>query len=344
MNAEDAISSRPLPTSAEAWLARLQAPDCGPGERAAFERWRAQHPAHAQAYAQVEQLHAKVALLAGDPLLRAAGLAARRHSAARRDRRRLLTRGLPIAAAASLLLAAGVFRLLRETPAQAPASLHSYASATELPRRLTLEDGTVMILDADSTVTTRYDSTRRLVMLERGRAEFSVAHAAAPFEVHAGGSVIRDTGTVFQVSKERDTVVVGLLDGAVVVTHGEDGNTQTQALLPAQQIRIAADGDSGVIAPLDTQAALAWRQGELVFRQRRLDSLLAEMNRYSDIKLLLGDQRLADLRVSGSFHAGDQQALVKALDAGWGLHAVATGNHELTLYPGQASNAGGARH
>jgi len=41
MNAEDAISSRPLPTSAEAWLARLQAPDCGPGERAAFERWRA---------------------------------------------------------------------------------------------------------------------------------------------------------------------------------------------------------------------------------------------------------------------------------------------------------------
>ncbi|MGO4703120.1 FecR family protein [Dyella sp. 2RAB6] len=340
MNANDATSPRSLPASAEAWLARLHAPDCGPSERAAFERWRAQHPANAQAYAQAERLHANAALLAGDPLLRAAGLAARRRTAARRDRRRLLTRLLPVAAAASVLLAFGLPYLLRRSPAENGGFSRRYASATELPRKLTLDDGTLMILDADSTVTTHFDAQRRLVTLERGRAEFSVAHAAAPFEVHAGGNVIRDTGTVFQVSKERDAVVVGLLDGSVLVTHG----AQTQALSPAQQLRIAADGSSAVVGALDTQAVLAWGQGELVFRQRRLDSLLLEMNRYSDTKLLLGDQRLADLRISGSFHAGDQQALVKALDAGWDLRAVTTGNNELTLYPGQATNAGGARH
>jgi len=340
MNANDATSPRSLPTSAEAWLARLHAPDCSPTERAAFVRWRAQHPANAKAYAEVERLHDSVALLAGDPLLRAAGLAARRRTAARRDQRRLLARLLPVAIAASVLLAFGVSYLLRGAHVDSSGYSRRYASATEPPRRLTLDDGTVMVLDTDSTVTTHFDQQRRLVTLERGRAEFSVAHAPPPFEVRAGGNVIRDTGTVFQVSKERDAVVVGLLDGSVLVTHGQ----QTQALLPAQQLRIAADGSSAVVGVLDTQAAQAWGRGELVFRQRRLDSLLEEMNRYSDIKLLLGDQRLADLRISGSFHAGDQQALVKALDAGWGLRAVTTGNHELTLYPGQASNAGGARH
>ena len=340
MNANDASAPRSFPASAEAWLARLQAPDCGPAERAAFERWRAQHPANAQAYAEVERLHAGAALLAGDPLLRAASLAARRRTAARRDQRQLLARLLPMALAASVLLAFGASYLLRDAHVERAGFARLYASATELPRKLTLDDGTQMVLDADSTVSTHFDQQRRMVTLERGRAEFSVAHAPSPFEVHAGGSVIRDTGTVFQVSKERDAVVVGLLDGSVEVTHGQ----QTQALSPAQQLRIAADGSSAVVGALDTQAALAWGQGELVFRQRRLDSLLAEMNRYSNTKLLLGDQRLADLRISGSFHAGDQQALVKALDAGWGLRAVTTGNNELTLYPGQAANGGGARH
>lgn len=340
MNANDAAAPRPFPASAEAWLARLQAPDCSPAERAAFERWRAQHPANAQAYAHAERLHAGAALLAGDPLLRAASLAARRRTAARREQRQLLVRLLPMALAASVLLAFGLAYLLRDAPVESAGFSRRYASATELPRKLTLDDGTQMVLDADSTVTTHFDRQRRLVTLERGRAEFSVAHAPAPFEVHAGGNVIRDTGTVFQVSKERDAVVVGLLDGSVEVTHGQ----QTQALSPAQQLRIAADGSTAVVGALDTQAALAWGQGELVFRERRLDSLLAEMNRYSDTKLVLGDQRLADLRISGSFHAGDQQALVKALDAGWGLRAVTTGNHELTLYPGQAGNGGGARH
>lgn len=340
MNANDASTSRALPASAEAWVARLHAPDCGPAERAAFEHWRALHPANAQAYAEVERLHASVALLAGDPMLRAASLAARRRTAARRDQRQLLSRLLPMALAASVLLAFGLSYLLRGTHLENAGFLRRYASATELPRKLTLDDGTQMILDADSIVTTHFDQQRRLVILERGRAEFSVAHTPLPFEVHAGGNVIRDTGTVFQVSKERDAVVVGLLDGSVVVTHGQ----QTQALAPAQQLRIAADGSSAVIGALDTQAALAWGQGELVFRQRRLDSLLDEMNRYSETKLVLGDQRLADLRISGSFHAGDQQALVKALDAGWGLRAVTTGTNELTLYPGQGSNGGGTRH
>ncbi|MFC5741522.1 FecR family protein [Dyella tabacisoli] len=324
--------SASLPDSAEAWLARLHSPECGTHEREAFERWRTQSPANAQAYAQTERLHQMAAALAGDPLLRAASLAARRSSAQRHERRRLWWLTVPIASAACLLLAFGMSFYWRGTATDTQ-PMQRYASATGKPQVLSLPDGTRMILDADSTVTTHFDDKRRLVVLDRGRAEFVVARTSKPFEVRAGGNTIRDIGTTFQVSKDDDAVTVGLLEGVVAVTQGDGDDAKTRTLAPDQQIRIANDGSRTDIQPLDSEAARAWAHGELMFHQRRLDALLTEMNRYSQTKLRLGDISLASLKVSGSFHAGDQDALVKALVAGWGLRAEVSAEHELTLYP-----------
>ncbi len=319
-----------LPDSAEGWLARLHSPACSAPERVAFERWRGADAAHAQAYAQVERLHRIAAGLADDPLLRAAGLAARRRAARRIATRRLLSFTLPPALAAGVLLATGLW-FYRGGGEQAP-SRH-YAGSAGQAQPVLLEDGTRMTLDAGASVTTHFDRTQRLVVLDNGRAEFMVAHMPRPFEVRVGANLIRDIGTTFQVSKDGDAVTVGLLEGKVAVTHGDGAQAQTHTLAPEQQIRIASDGSSVGATPLDLEAAQGWTHGELVFRQRRLDELLEEANRYSSTKLRLGDPALASLLVSGSFHAGDQQALVKALQVGWSLRAEASAAHELTLYP-----------
>ena len=319
-----------LPDSAEAWLARLQSPECDARERAAFEDWRARSPTNAQAYGQVEKVHGIAAALASDPLLRAASLAGRRRTAQRNGRRRLLWLTVPAALAASVLLALGLTFFKRgvdESPAQ------HYASAPDQLQVLRLADGTRLILDADSAVTTHFDAKQRLVVLDHGRAEFAVAAQPQPFAVRVGANLIRDIGTTFQVSKEDDAITVGLLEGKVAIVHGEGEQAQTRTLAPEQQIRIASDGSSVGVQPLDVEAARAWPDGELVFRKRRLDELLTEMNRYSPTKLRLGDPSLASLLVSGSFHAGDQQALVKALQAGWSLRVETGSTRELTLYP-----------
>ena len=319
------------PDSAEAWLARLQSPECGAWEREAFERWRAQNQANTQAYAETEKLHRMAAALAGDPLLRAASLAARRRGLQRTGGRRLLVwLTVPAALAASVLLVIGSSLFRHGDDA---VSIQRYANTANQPQVMQLADGTRMVLDADSEVTTHFDSAQREAVLVRGRVEFAVAHQSAPFEVSVGTNRIRDIGTTFQVCKDGDGVTVGLLEGKVAVTHGSGEQARTQTLAPDQQIRIAADGSSDGVQPLDAEAAQAWTNGELVFRQRRLDELLTEMNRYSQTKLRLGDPELAALRVSGSFHAGDQMSLVKALHAGWSLRAETSGEHELTLYP-----------
>lgn len=318
------------PLSAEEWLARLLSPDSGSNDEAVFERWRLADPKHAAAYAEAERIHRDSALLSGDPLLRAASRAALRDTAVEnRSRRRqvwMLTAGI----AACLLLTMG---LIWHGNNGAVVEQH-YVNTIGLPQTLHLVDGTQLSLDAKSSLRVRVGPHLREVTLEQGRAEFTVAHdPQRPFLVHAGDSTIRDVGTIFQVSNGSDGVTVGLLEGRVAITGGAKDHRWTSELAPAEQMHIDNGGVAGTVAPLDLAAAQGWPHGELAFQQRRLDDLLHEMNRYSSTRLRIGDPSLAGLKVSGSFHAGDQQALAAALASGWRLRVARTAPDELTLLP-----------
>ena len=42
------------------WVMRLDSPGCAPADRAAFEKWRAAHPSHAEAYSSARRALAVV--------------------------------------------------------------------------------------------------------------------------------------------------------------------------------------------------------------------------------------------------------------------------------------------
>lgn len=321
-----------LPGSAEEWLARLHSPARSPQDEDAFERWRAADPDHAAAYAEVEYLHRNAALLGGDPMLRAVARAARRDFTRRRAARPP-RRAWWVAAglAASLLLAVSVVQIMADRP---DLGGQTYAAGVGLPRSVILSDGTEVALDAETSLVARFDGHHREVILRNGRAQFRVAHdPARPFLVVADGNLIRDIGTTFQVSRGADGVTVGLLEGRVSVSRDAVGHAWISDLKPAQQLHIDASGRASPVTRLDVEAARGWTQGELAFNEQRLDDLLRAMNRYSQTQLRLGDPSLAGLKVSGRFHAGDQQALAEALALGWKLRVVRTGASELTLLP-----------
>lgn len=320
------------PASAEAWLARMHSPARTPADEEAFERWRAADPDHAAAYAEVDYLHRNAGLLAHDPLLRAVARAARRDLARRPTARPPRAWLVAASMAAGLLLAVGLTLLVF----QGAPSEQVYATSVGLPQAFTLADGTRVQLDAQSSLVTRFSGRQREVILRNGRAQFRVAHdAQRPFLVRVDGNVIRDIGTIFEVNRSARGVTVGLLEGRVAVSHssGSGGSSWISELAPAQQLHIDPNGALEAVSPLDLAQAQAWPRGELTFNERRLDSLIESMNRYSTTQLHLGDASLAALKVSGSFHAGDQQALAKALVRGWQLRVQRTGTDELTLLP-----------
>jgi len=172
----------------------------------------------------------------------------------------------------------------------------------------------------------------RQVLLEQGRAQFQVGKAEAPFEVRAGDVRVHDIGTTFQVDRSAAGTRVALLEGQVTVSDARRPATRT--LARGQMVHVAADGQLDPTRPLDTAEAEGWTNGRLVFRGERLADLLATMNRYASRRITLANAGMGELRVSGSFHAGDQDALVSALVAGWQLRPERLGDGTVVLHDG----------
>jgi transmembrane sensor len=313
---------------AEVWHARLMAPDCSKREQEAFEQWRAQS-GHAEAFAATERLLAGVDALAGsDPRMEFLMQRARRRPAASARKPRHW-RIWAAAACVALVVALG----LRFGPAllNGPAPVQ-YATEGQV-KTITLEDGSNIRLDVASRIAVSLGKKRRSVELLEGRAVFDVAHdAARPFVVQAGDGSITDVGTRFQVQREGDDVVVTLAKGIVEVSRqdGQGGDQETR-LRPGEQVRWSGKNAGWTLRPVDTEAALSWTRGRLIFRGTPLANVVAEVNRYSTRKLVLADPSLADLSVHGNFLAGDAGAVVTALKAVLPVRVDETGR-EIRLY------------
>lgn len=85
-------------------------------------------------------------------------------------------------------------------------------------RALTLEDGSVVTLDARSRVRVRYEQDQRLISLERGQALFDVAKdPTRPFRVRVGDQTVVALGTQFNVDLVGGNILVSMIEGHVAV-------------------------------------------------------------------------------------------------------------------------------
>lgn len=307
------------------WLARLLSPDASDRDHEAFERWCTMSQAHADAYAAIAGAHEFARLLADDPAIAAATRKARIAYSGRGDPRGL-RRYAALAAAALVVVAigAGAWRTYRGI-----ARTQMLATAIGEQRSVALADGTKLVLDTDTRLDTRFSGDARELVLRQGRIDIDVARDPRPFSVASGRGVVRDIGTRFEVERRGEDVAVTLVAGSVSVSLS--GGSGAATLAPGQQARFGAEGGIVVAAADDIGDASRWTEGTLVFKQRRLGDLIAEVNRYSAVQLRLADAALADLRVSGVFRVGDRASLLEALRVGWSISARPTSDREIEL-------------
>lgn len=308
------------------WQARLKAPDCSTADRDAFEQWCIADPAHIDAWLGVAEMDGIAADLGEQPAIAAAVRPARRATVHAHHRRRWRT-GMSVAAAAVLALAVGLIGWLRPPGGAMTAQ---YATTVGEQRSLTLADGTRLQLDTDSALSVHLDAERRVLDMTRGRVDILVGADARPFEVHAGRGRLRDIGTRFQVERREEQVSVAVLDGLVGVRLADGAHEETE-LSPGQRVGYGDHGPLEPVEPFEFEQAEAWTRGELIFSDRRLDEVLAELNRYTATPLRLSDPALGAVRISGVFRPADTESLLAALDAGWSLHARRTQDGAIEL-------------
>jgi transmembrane sensor len=94
-------------------------------------------------------------------------------------------------------------------------------------------------------------------------------------------------------------------------TRAEQKSQKTDLKAGAQLVA-TLDAKPWTVEPADTAREVSWLRGYVVFQKARFTDVVAEMNRYSDRKLVVDDQALAQVSISGAFRAGDVDGFVKA--------------------------------
>jgi transmembrane sensor len=203
-------------------------------------------------------------------------------------------------------------------------------------RLLNLSDGSRVYLNTATRIRVDYDSRTRLVELESGEALFDVANRSNwPFVVRAGDRRIKALGTSFVVRRDAKLTTVTLVEGKVAVTgdvrpeapgteaaeaRNGSGSGTDFTLTPGQRLTLSAGRAQLDVAPLDK--AIAWRKGQVVLDDTPLTSAVAEMNRYSQVKLVIERAEAGTLTVNGLFQAGDSASFARAVAQTYGLVVV----------------------
>ncbi|MGZ8172076.1 MULTISPECIES: FecR family protein [Methylobacter] len=305
-----------LRTQAIDWLLRIRSENCTETERQAFNIWLEESPSHRQAYdmaqAQWEWMEPFKTM---DFPARDAALRYRGKSSCRLVR---------YSAAASLLLVLGLSAFMPNGWIGIP---HTYMAEKGARQTIKLADGSSIELNTDSEIRVHYNHWQRNVEMIKGEAFFTVAHdAERPFEVRAGSGRIHDIGTAFEVYIKPEQVIVAVQEGIVEVQA-----SGKRELTAGQQLAFNNSGEFQALQGPDVEGLTAWRQGNLVFRDRRLDDVLAEVGRYHDTRISLQNKTLGKLRVSGTFHTAELDDTLNAIATILPVSIDHVGEHEIVL-------------
>lgn len=289
--------------------------------RAEFETWLHADPAHFEAYSAVEAAW-QAAEKPGQRLAEqeADQLAIYLEAMDKAKARKKALRRFPLPGIILIAMLAG--GLWFENPDMLQNMRADYSSARGERYRLTLPDGSSVLLDADSALDETFTGTGRRVRLLRGGAFFDVAHADIPFVVEAADGEVRVHGTAFGIHLLEEGGMVTLERGVVEVKTGE--HPEAAMLAPGQQVRF----DTGGLGPVEDVSvgdALAWRDGRFVFYRARLADVVDEIRRYRAGRIVIATSRLAGERITGSVPLADTDAALASLGASLGvrIHTIA---------------------
>ena len=181
-----------------------------------------------------------------------------------------------------------------------------------------LDDGSTVHLAPQSAMQVHFAADQRHVALTRGSAFFDVIpDPALPFVVTAGDTKTTVVGTAFEVHRDAAGERVSVEHGRVNVAVDGNARAQVQPLVTGQWLTIGSAGEvRRGVSPPDEIAA--WRQGELIVRNRRVTDIVATLGRYHRGAILVFDDEFAARRVSGVYSLEDPAATLRDLAASHG--------------------------
>jgi len=254
----------------------------------------------------------------------------------RNQQRRRVVAGVALA----LTLVAGAL-LWPSRPPLPVAVARPPAVVLSAPTKQSLADGSVVELRQGAKIAVDYGAAFRRVTLVQGQAYFTVAeNKAIPFIVIAGGIEVRAVGTAFAVQLGAEKVEVLVTEGRVAVDRSagvlaEKSSPSTPGIRPSHQSIALVDAGNRIEVELEIKVAppavpfsaaeqsklLSWRVPRIELSGAPLSDVLPLFNRYNKVRLVLADQSLGSVQISGVLRPDNPNALLHVLKVDYGLEA-----------------------
>ena len=197
-----------------------------------------------------------------------------------------------------------------------------YTTGVGEHRDLTLADGSIVHLNAATSLSVRFTNEAREIDLRQGEALFEVAHDPShPFRVHAAARTIQDVGTAFDVDRQGTAVEVAVSEGTVVVSApgvvapnpAARPSDASATVSKGYAVTYRADqalGDQRTITP---ELVGSWRHGVLYYEDVPLAQLAGDLDRQFGTVTRIDDPKLAAMSITISLKLHDRETTVGTL-------------------------------
>ncbi|WP_313302292.1 FecR domain-containing protein [Pseudomonas sp.] len=274
------------------WYVRLHDSGATPATRAQWQAWLDADPLHAKAWARVENLQQRMSL--APP-----GFAVATLEEARQHRRAAVK-------TIGLLLGVGVLGWGGYRVSVPDAD---YRTSVGQRKQITLSDGSLLMLDADTRVDVRFSTQQRLIILRQGTILVETAKDSRALSVQSAEGQIKALGTRFTV-RQGDGITRVAVEAHAVEVCPRSAPGQALRVAAGQAVSFSAVG-TGPLQPAAEQGS-AWTRGMLVALDWRLDELLVELSRYRH-GFLTCSSDVAGLRLTGTFLLDDLEGALANL-------------------------------
>ena len=320
---------------AAGWVVRLHSDQRTQADQDAFRDWLDADPAHLEAFSANAAIWDSMGawgdnreareVLRFQPMWSGFGRRVLQWSVA----------GAGLAAAAAAVFVFGGLRLAQR-----------YETVPGELRTISLSDGSTLLMNTDSRVSTRFTQGERRVIVERGQAYFRVAKdKTRPFRVFVGSDEVRAVGTAFDVRRLGDHAEVVLEEGRLAIYRSVSptepllkrrmaGQASRPALyMTAGQALDLPDNASPIVQAANVPQSSAWRYGRVALDDTRLEDAAEDLNRYGGPQIVLSDPRLADIRISGVFHTGRPYDVVSDVVRAFPVKVLKDDGKQIVLGP-----------
>lgn len=182
-----------------------------------------------------------------------------------------------------------------------------------------LDDGSSVVLGADSQISVSYSADARRISLARGEALFEVApDIDRPFSVSGGWVDVTVTGTSFEVSRTAFSTAIAVKEGTIAVSPrivaGSVDGLERQIMMTAGQQISATNSGTSAITNIDIESIGSWRDGQLIYVSASLTEILSDADRYYAGGIQIMDPKIQSLSLSLIHDADDTEGLLEFLE------------------------------